>query len=125
MRLAFDVCIATPKRQDLKPPRPTSFTLESFAMATVVSLGAGDSGGALARQLAAIDLVARIVIVDDLATVAAGKALDVMQSAPVDGYHTVMAGTADVSAVVGAAVIIVADTAASSSPEWKDEAGLA
>ena len=92
-------------------------------MATAVILGAGDIGGAVARQLAAIDLVSRIVIVDDLAGVAAGKALDVAQSAPVDGYHTVMAGTADVAAVVGAAVIIVADTAASA--EWKDEAGLA
>src|SRR6478752_1237725 len=94
-------------------------------MATVVILGAGDIGGALARQLAAIDLVSRIVIVDDLANVAAGKALDVAQSAPVDGYHTAMAGTSDVAAVVGAAIIIVADTAAAPSAEWKDEAGLA
>jgi malate dehydrogenase len=94
-------------------------------VATAVILGAGDIGGAVARQLAAVDLVSRIVIVDDLANVATGKALDVAQSAPVDGYHTVMAGTADVAAVVGAAVIIVADTAASPSVEWKDEAGLA
>lgn len=87
-------------------------------------LGAGDIGGALARQLAALDLVSRIVIVDDLAGVAAGKALDVAQSAPVDGYHTAMVGTADVSAVVGAAVIVLADTAQPLA-EWKDEAGLA
>ncbi len=88
-------------------------------------LGAGDVGGALARQLAAIDLVSRIVIVDDLANVAAGKALDIAQSAPVDGYHTIMAGTADVAAVVGAVVVIVADGAANPVTEWKDEAGLA
>jgi len=94
-------------------------------VATAVILGAGDIGGALARQLAAIDLVSRIVIVDDLANVAAGKALDVAQSAPVDGYHTAMAGTSDVAAVVGAAIIIVADTAAAPSADWKDEAGLA
>jgi malate dehydrogenase len=81
-------------------------------------------GGALARQLAAIDLVSRIVLVDEMANVAAGKALDVAQSAPVDGYHTALAGTADVAAVVGAVVIFVADTAASAA-EWKDEAGLA
>lgn len=93
-------------------------------MSTAVILGAGDIGGALARQLAAIDLVSRIVIVDDLANVAAGKALDVAQSAPVDRYHTAMAGTADLAAVVGAAFIIVADTA-SPVAEWKDEAGLA
>lgn len=94
-------------------------------MSTAVILGAGDIGGALARQLAAIDLVSRIVIVDELATVAAGKALDVAQSAPVDGYHTALTGTADVAAVVGAAVIVVADMAAQPVAEWKDEAGLA
>ena len=88
-------------------------------------LGAGDIGGALARQLAAMDVVGRIVIVDDLANVAAGKALDVAQSAPVDRYHTVMAGTADVAAVVGAVAVIVADTAAAPVAEWKDERGLA
>jgi malate dehydrogenase len=94
-------------------------------VATAVILGAGDIGGALARQLAAIDLVSRIVIVDDLANVAAGKALDVAQSAPVDRYHTTMAGTADVAAVVGAAAIFVADGAATPVNEWKDEPGLA
>ncbi len=94
-------------------------------MATVTILGAGEIGGALARQLAAIDLVSRIVLVDDLANVAAGKALDVAQSSPVDRYHTVMSGTADVAAVVGAAVVIVADTAQPGSAEWKDEGGLA
>jgi malate dehydrogenase len=94
-------------------------------VSTAVILGAGEIGGALARQLAAIDLVSRIVIVDDLANVAAGKALDVAQSAPVDRYHTALAGTADVAAVVGAVAILVADTAASPATEWKDEAGLA
>ena len=94
-------------------------------MATAVILGAGDIGGALARQLAAVDVVNRVTIVDDLANVAAGKALDIAQSAPVDGYHTVMSGTADVAAVVGAAVVIIADGAANPATEWKDESGLA
>lgn len=88
-------------------------------------LGAGDIGGALARQLAAIDLVSRIVIVDDLANVAAGKALDVAQSSPVDRYHTTMVGTADVASVVGAVAVVIADTAAHPVSEWKDEGGLA
>lgn len=94
-------------------------------MATAVILGAGEIGGALARQLAALDLVSRIVIVDDLATVAAGKALDVAQSSPVDRYHTVMGGTADVAAVVGASVVVIADRATPPGAEWKDEGGLA
>jgi malate/lactate dehydrogenase len=94
-------------------------------VATVTILGAGDLGSALARQLAALDLVSRIVIVDDLANVAAGKALDIAQSSPVDRYHTVMSGTADVAAVVGAVVVVIADTAAPPGSEWKDEGGLA
>ena len=94
-------------------------------MSTVVILGAGEIGGALARQLAATDLVSRIVLVDDLGTIAAGKALDVAQSGPVDRYHTVMSGTSDVAAVVGAAVVVIADQAGQPGGEWQDEAGLA
>jgi malate dehydrogenase len=94
-------------------------------VSTAVILGAGDIGGAAARQLAAIDLVSRIILVDDLASVAAGKALDIAQSAPVDRYHTTMAGTADIAAVVGAVVIVIADRAAQPATEWKDEDGLA
>ncbi len=94
-------------------------------MATVVILGAGEIGGALARQLAATDLVSRIVLVDDLASVAAGKALDVAQSSPVDRYHTALSGTAEVAAVVGAAVVVIADTATKPGSEWSDEGGLA
>lgn len=94
-------------------------------MSTVAIIGAGDIGGALARQLAAVDLVSRIVIVDDLASVAAGKALDVQQSAPVDGYHTTLTGTADLAAVVGAVAVVIADGARAPVTEWKDEAGLA
>jgi len=94
-------------------------------VATVAVLGAGDIGGALARELAALDIVSRIVIVDDLAGVAAGKALDVAQSAPVDGYHTTLSGTNDVAAVVGAAAIVIADRAAQPAAEWIDEGGLA
>lgn len=87
-------------------------------MSTVVVIGAGDVGGAVAREIAALDLVSRIVIVDDLATVAAGKALDIAQSAPVDRYHTALSGTSDVAAAVGAAAIVVAD-------ERDDEAAFA
>lgn len=92
---------------------------------TVAILGAGEIGGALARQLAALDLVSRIVIIDDFANVAAGKALDIAQSAPVDRYHTAVSGTADLAAVVGAAVLVISDTATQPLSEWKDEAGLA
>jgi len=100
-------------------------------VSTVVILGAGEIAGALARQLAALDLVSRITLVDDLAGVAAGKALDVAQSGPVDRYHTALSGTNDVAAVVGAQAIVFADRAQdlkTSGPqdlEWHGENGLA
>ena len=94
-------------------------------MSTIVILGAGEIGGALARQLAATDLVSRLVLVDDLGTVAAGKALDVAQAGPVDGSHTTLSGTSDVAAVVGATLVVVADRAGQPGGDWQDEAGLA
>lgn len=93
-------------------------------MATVVILGAGDIGGATARQLAATDLVSRIVLVDDLTGVASGKALDVAQSSPVDGYHTALSGSNDVAAVIGAVAVVIADRAAGSA-EWQGDEALA
>jgi malate dehydrogenase len=92
---------------------------------TIVVLGAGDIGGALVRQLAAADIVSRVVLVDEVGSVAAGKALDVAQAAPVDGYTTSVVGTTDLSMVTGAAVVVLADRATQPSSEWADEAGLA
>jgi malate dehydrogenase len=94
-------------------------------VSTVAIIGAGDIGGALARELARLDIVSRILIVDDLGNVAAGKALDVAQSGPVDGSHTALAGTNDVAAVLGAAAIVIADRATQPASEWQDDAGLA
>ena len=94
-------------------------------MSTVAILGAGDIAGSLSRELAALDVVSRIVIIDDLGNVASGKALDVAQSGPVDGYHTSLSGTSDMAAVVGARAIVIADRFSGSSGEWADDAGLA
>lgn len=93
-------------------------------MATVVIIGAGDIGGATARQLAATDLVSRIVLVDDLTGVASGKALDVAQSSPVDRYHTALSGSSDVAVVVGAVAVVIADRATGSA-EWQGDEALA
>ncbi len=90
----------------------------------MVILGAGELGGALARQLAAADVTSRIVLVDEAGRVAEGKALDIRQSAPVDGYSTFVDGTTDESAVVGADAIVVADRF-SGNAEWQGDSGVA
>ena len=93
-------------------------------MQSIVILGAGELGGALARQLAAADIAPRIVLVDDAGRVAEGKALDIRQAAPVDGYSTFVAGSSDESAVLGASAVVLADRFATGA-EWQDDAGVA
>jgi hypothetical protein len=94
-------------------------------VSAIVILGAGELGGAIAQRLASADLVRRVLLVDDAGTVAAGKALDIAQAAPVDRYSTHVSGGSDVSVVVGATAIVIADLHGPSSIEWQDEAGLA
>lgn len=91
---------------------------------SIVILGAGELGGALARQLAAADIASRIVLVDDAGRVAEGKALDIRQAAPVDGYSSFVAGSTDESAVLGADAVVIADRFANGA-EWQDDAGVA
>jgi malate dehydrogenase len=93
-------------------------------VSTIAILGAGEIGGALARQLAAGDVASRVVLIDDRAGVAAGKALDIAQASPVDRYSTTLSGTSDASAVTGAAVVVLADRF-DPAAEWRDEDGLA
>jgi malate dehydrogenase len=91
---------------------------------SIVILGAGELGGALARQLAAVDIARSVVLVDEAAKVAEGKALDIRQSAPVDGYSTHVAGTSDESAVIGADAIVIADRVTVAG-EWSGDLGVA
>jgi malate dehydrogenase len=92
---------------------------------TVAIIGAGDLGGALAWALAASEDVDRILLVDPLAKVAAGKALDIQQSGAISGWHTRLDGTDDATRVQGAAVCVLADKAGPPASEWQGEEGLA
>jgi hypothetical protein len=92
-------------------------------MREVAIIGAGELGGAVAHALARCDAVRGITLVDETGRVAAGKALDIAQSAPVEGFATQMNGTTDMSAVAGAAVIVIADRFGAA--EWQSEDGLA
>lgn len=94
-------------------------------MRSIVIVGAGELGGALARQLAATDIAHRVLLVDEAGTIAEGKALDIAQAAPVDGYSTSVVGSRDESVAVGADAIVLADRAGSPGTEWQGDAGLA
>jgi malate dehydrogenase len=72
----------------------------------IALIGAGNIGGTLAHLVGLKDL-GDVVLYDVFGGVAAGKALDIMQSGPVEGFDAVMAGGADIGAIKGADVVIV------------------
>jgi malate dehydrogenase len=93
-------------------------------MSLVAIIGAGEIGGAVARRLASRARVGTIRLIDEKGSVAAGKALDLMQSRPISGSDACVDGAADLAAVSGACAIVLADSVASSA-EWTGEVGLA
>jgi malate dehydrogenase len=91
-------------------------------MSLVAIIGAGEIGGAVARALASRARVDAVRLIDDNTPVAAGKALDLMQSGPISRSDTRIDGTADLAAAAGASAIVLADPAGAA--EWSGEAAL-
>jgi malate dehydrogenase len=73
----------------------------------IAILGAGDLGATLARRLAEREAARHVVLVDANEGRARGKALDLLQSGPVEGYDTEVTGTAALPE--GCDVVIAAD----------------
>jgi len=78
-------------------------------MDRVVILGAGELGGLVAHALAKRSVAARICLIDEKGRVAEGKALDIMQAAPVEGFAAAVTGSSDTSLAGGATVVVIAD----------------
>jgi malate dehydrogenase len=91
-------------------------------MHEVAIIGAGELGGALAHVLARRDLSRSIRLIDEQGRVAEGKALDIAQAAPVEGFATQLSGSTDISTGAGASVIVIADRLGSG--EWLGEDAL-
>jgi malate dehydrogenase len=94
-------------------------------MSTVAIIGAGDLAGATAQALAARDRVKAVLLIDSAGQVAAGKALDILQSGAVDGFHCRVTATDDFTAVTGAATCVIADRFGPPASEWHGEDALA
>ena len=77
-----------------------------MARKKIALIGAGNIGGTLAHLIGLKEL-GDVVLFDVFPGVAAGKALDIMQSGPVDGFDSHMTGAGDYSAIAGADVVIV------------------
>lgn len=95
-------------------------------MHSVAIVGAGELGGAVAHVLARRDIVRAIAIVDETGAVAAGKALDIAQAAPVEGFSTSLSGSTDLTTAAGAAVVIIGDrfVGPGVSKDWQGDEGL-
>jgi malate dehydrogenase len=72
----------------------------------IALIGAGNIGGTLAHLIGLKEL-GDVVMFDVFGGVAAGKALDIMQSGPVDGFDALITGGSNYKAIEGADVVIV------------------
>ena len=61
---------------------------------TIAVIGAGELGATLARRLAAGEVFRRVLLLDPDVGRAKGKALDILQSGPVEGFDTLVEGGA-------------------------------
>jgi malate/lactate dehydrogenase len=91
-------------------------------MVEVAILGAGELGGSIAHALAQRDFARTIRLIDEHGQIAAGKALDLMQSAPVEKFVARIVGSSDRFVSASAAIVVIADRA--KGGEWTGEEGL-
>jgi malate dehydrogenase len=92
-------------------------------MGFIAIVGCGALGGAIAHKLAGRDRVGEVRLIDPEGTIAKGKALDILQSSPIEQFSTRITSADGWAAAAGADVIVVADDGATSN-EHAGEAGL-
>lgn len=76
-------------------------------MSKVTVVGAGNVGATCANVLAHKDLVKEVVLLDIKGDLAAGKALDSWQQAPIDYYSTSLIGTDDYSKTADSDIVVI------------------
>jgi malate dehydrogenase len=91
-------------------------------MREIAIVGAGDLGGAIAHTLARRNAADAVRLIDAHGRVAEGKALDINQAAPVEGFATTLSGSTDLLAAGGADLVVVADQFGGG--EWRGDEGL-
>jgi malate dehydrogenase len=78
-------------------------------MSTIAIIGAGPLGGALAQALGRRSRVDEVRLIDTEGRIAEGKALDILQSSPVEAFNTRVTAATTYAAAAGASVIVLAD----------------
>ena len=77
-----------------------------MARTKIALIGAGNIGGTLAH-LAGLKELGDIVLFDVIEGIPDGKALDLAQSSPIEGFDARLSGTQDYAPIAGADVVIV------------------
>jgi malate dehydrogenase len=73
----------------------------------ITVVGGGHVGATTAQRLAELELAKEIVLLDILEGMAKGKALDLWESAPVQGYDSRLVGGSDYALAQGSDIVIV------------------
>jgi malate dehydrogenase len=81
-------------------------------------------GGALVQKLALRDRIGEVRLIDSHPGIAQGKALDILQSSPVEAFSTRLVAAQSVHSAAGASAIVFADAGATGT-EHSHEPGLA
>jgi malate dehydrogenase len=76
---------------------------------SIAVLGAGDLAAAVVRRIAEQELARRVVLVDGDESRARGKALDIAQSGPVEGFDVRIEAAGSLNAAGAFEVLVVAD----------------
>ena len=85
-------------------------------MREVAIVGAGELGGLVAYALARRNAADVVRLIDDNGRLAEGKALDISQAAPVEGFATTVTASAGLSTAAGADIVVIADRAVGRGP---------
>ena len=73
----------------------------------ITVVGAGNVGATTAQRLAEKELARQVVLVDVIEGVPQGKALDIWESAPIEGFESRLVGTNDYAASEGSDIVVI------------------
>ena len=79
----------------------------TIIMSKVTVVGAGNVGATCANVLAHKDFINEVVLIDIVADLAKGKALDTWQQSPIDSYSTKLKGTDDYNDTKGSDIVVI------------------
>ena len=91
-------------------------------VAFVAVIGAGPLGGAITQKLAQRDRLGELRLIDPHEGIAQGKALDILQSAPIESFSTRVIAGQSLHSAAGAGAVVIADSGRTEAEHSKEPA---